>query len=209
MRFVRFFVLSGLLVAAVSRPACASNDPTVSMQHLFTDADCEQAPELLGAWTADGELSGAWVFQKLGDHKYRLIEKRDDSDNSNKMAFDMCVAHLGGALFFDATFQALLPDGKALLDGDNAFLWIPLHLIGRLEIEDDALHFRLLDDDWLQDALKSGRVLLASSQDDQGHFLLTASSKELKQFAAQFASDQEAFSLAVDFARAPSLGADL
>src|SRR5260370_30673879 len=122
----------------------------------------------------------------------------------------MCVAKIESNLFVDATYQVLQPEGKkTLLGGYDDLLWIPLHLIGRLEIEDDALHFRLLDDDWLQDAQKSGRVHLTCSQDDEGGYLLTAPSSELKQFAAQFASDPKAFSYTEDFARTPREDSDL
>jgi hypothetical protein len=202
MRLVRFFFLSGLLLATVSQPAVAGFGPAVSVQHLLSDNDCEAVPELLGDWTADGDLSGDWALQTLGDRNYRLIEQRGQSDATNKHAFDLCVAHLGGYLFFDATFQEVLPDGKKTVLGEDDF-WIPLHLIGKLEIEDNALHFRLLDDGWLQDAMNSGRIRLTCSQDDEGMYILTAPSKELKQFAARFASDPKAFSFAEDFARAP------
>lgn len=204
MRPVRFFVLSGLLLATVPGPAAAGFGPAVSLQQLLRDNDCEAVPELLGDWTTDGDLSGTWTVQTLRDRNYRLIQNVRGSDNSNRDAFDICVAHLGGYLFFDATFQVVLPDGKkTLLGEDDVPFWIPLHLIGRLEIEYDALHFRLLDDGWLQDAQKSGRVHLTCSQDYEGTYLLTAPSKELKQFAAQFARDPEAFSYTEDFVRAP------
>lgn len=202
MRLARLFFLSGLLLATVSVPAAAGFGPAVSVQHLLSDNDCEAVPELLGNWTAGGDLSGDWTLQTLGDRNYRLIEQHGQSDASNKHAFELCVAHLGGYLFFDATFQVVLPDGKKTLLGEDDF-WIPLHLIGKLEIEDNALHFRLLDDDWLQDTMTSGRVHLTCSEDDEGMYILTAPSKELKQFAARFASDPKAFSFAEDFARAP------
>jgi hypothetical protein len=132
------------------------------------------------------------------------MQKTPESGTSERMAFDICVAHLGGVLFFDATFQVVLADGqKSFHGGDDDFFWIPLHLIGRLEIEEDAIHFRLLDDSWLQDALMSGRVHLTCSQDDEGSYILTAPSSELKKFAAQFAADPKAFSVVEEFTRAP------
>jgi hypothetical protein len=210
MRLVRFFVLSGFLLAGMSGPAAAGLGPAVSLQHLLRDSDCEAAPRLLGDWTADGDLSGSWAFQTLRDRNYRLIQKVEGSENPNRVAFDICVAHINGYLFFDATYQVVLPDGKkTLLGEDEDIFWIPLHLIGRLEIERDALHFRLLDDDWLQDAQKSGQAHLTCSRDDEGGYLLTAPSAELKQFAAQFAADPKAFSYAEDFARTPREDSDL
>jgi hypothetical protein len=190
--------------ATACLPAAAAFGPAVSLQHLLAEKDCEAAPELVGQWTSDGDLSGTWRIDKLGENNYRLIKQHSQSDPSNTPAFDLCVAHLGGYLFFDAIFQQLTPDGKRSLFREDDDLWIPLHFIGRLEIDDSALHFRLLDDDWLQDELKSGRVHLTSSMDDEGLFLLTAPSKELKQFAARFATDPKAFSWTEDFARAPA-----
>jgi hypothetical protein len=210
MKLVLFCVLTGLLVATVPGPASAGSDPAASLQHLLKDNDCEAAPDLLGDWTAQGDLSGDWSIQKLGDRKYRLMQKAAESGTAERVAFDICVAHLGGALFFDATFQVVPADGqKSSLGGDDDFFWIPLHLIGRLEIEDDALHFRLLDDAWFQDAEKSGRVQLTCSQNDEGKYILTAPSSELKQFAAQFAADPEAFSAVEDFTRAPNENTEL
>jgi hypothetical protein len=203
MRHIQFFILSGLLLATVCGPTASGSDPAFSLQHLLRDTDCEAAPELVGNWTND-DLSGAWAVQKLGDRKYRLIQNKESSDNSNRMAFDICVAHLGGYLFFDATSQVVQPDGeKTLRGGDDDLFWIPLHLFGRLDIESDAIHFRLLDDTWLQDALKAGRVHLTCARDDEGGYLLTAPSSELKQFAVLFAADPKAFSYDEDFARAP------
>jgi hypothetical protein len=161
MKFVPLIAL-GVLAATNSCLVAAGSYPAVSLQHLFTDKDCESVPELLGDRQPEGALSGTWRLQKLEEeHHYRLIAQHGQSDSSNKPAFDLCVAHLGGYLLFDATFQEVLPDGKktALGDDDNLF-WIPLHLIGRLDIDGDALHFRLLNDNWLQDEFKSGRIHL-------------------------------------------------
>lgn len=201
MSFVRYMMLCGILTATVSVPAAAGSDPAFSLQHLLKDADCEAAPELMGNWTND-DLGGPWVVQKQGDRKYRLIQNKETSSNSNRMAFDICVAHLGGYLFFDATSQVMQPDGeKTLRGGDDDLFWIPLHLFGRLDIENDAIHFRLLDDTWLQEALKAGRVHLTCARDDEGGYILTAPSSELKQFATLFAADPKVFSYDEEFAR--------
>jgi hypothetical protein len=209
MRLVRFCILTGFLVAIVSSPVAAGSDAAASLQHLLKNTDCEATPDLLGDWTAQRDLSGDWTIQNLADHKYRLMQKVPDSGTSERVAFDICLAHLGGALFFDATFQVVLADGQKSSFGDDDSFWIPWHLIGRLEIEDDALHFRLLDDSWLQGALKSGRVQLTCSQNDEGRYILTAPSSELKQFAAQFAADPEPFSAVEDFTRTPKENTEL
>lgn len=203
MNFARCFVLAVLPMASIAWPAAAYSDPAVSLQHLLSDKDCESVSQLVRDWEPKGDLSGIWTIQALGDRKYRLIQRVGESDTSNKAAFDICVAHLGGYLFFDATFQTVRPDGKALWGEDDNLFWIPLHLIGRLDVNDAALHFRLLDDAWLQDQLKSGRLHLTSSQDDEGQYLLTAPSSELKEFAMHFATSAVAFSYVEDFELVP------
>jgi hypothetical protein len=205
MKLGRIFAMATLLFAA-TLPAMAGSDPAFSLHGLFSDDDCEMVPEILGNWTGNADLGpyGTWTLHKLGDRKYRLILRAAESDNGMRPAFDICAAHVGGYLFFDATFQELQPDGKAVLGSDESGFWIPLHLIGRLDIETDALHFRLLDDSWLQEAWKSQNVDLAKVQNDDGTYILAAPSKELKEFVANFGTDAQAFSFEQSFERAPA-----
>lgn len=203
MKFARIVVLVVLAMTSTGWPKAAYSEPAVSLQHLLSDKDCESVSQLPGDWEPKGDLSGIWTIQAFGNRKYRLIQKEGESDTSNKAAFDICVAHLGGYLFFDATFQTVRPDGNALLGEDDNLFWIPLHLVGRLDVNDAVLHFRLLDDDWLQHELRSGRLHLTCSQDDEGQYLLTAPSSELKEFAMHFATSAGAFSYAEDFELVP------
>lgn len=196
---MRFFVLGVLLISPAAWPAVAYSFPAVSVQHLLTDKDCETVPDLLGDWEARGNLRGIWAMQKLGDRKYRLIEKRSEPGNPDKGAFDICLAHLGGYLFFDATSQKVRSDGNAGVFNEEEDFWIPLHVFGRLEAKDDRLNFLLLEDSWLQDELGAGRLRLTCSQDDEGQYVLTAPSKELKLFASHYARDPKAFSYIEDF----------
>jgi len=208
MKFRRLFAIGAFLIAALPGPASAGSNPAVSVQALFSKDDCEAVPGLLGEWIpgTGNDLSGNWTIQKLGDGEYRLIERDAHSDSGKKLAFDICVAHLDGHLFFDATGQVVGPDGKDVLEVDDDSFWIPVHLIGRLEIEKDALHFRLLDDSWLHDELNSGRVSLTNAQNDSGDYIVTAPSKELRLFLARIADDPRAFSGDEEFDRASSGG---
>jgi hypothetical protein len=203
MSFTRLFFLATLLITLAPRPTRASTF-AASLQALLTEKDCEVVPELLGDWTGNSDLGGIWTLQQVGERKYRLVEQTEGESNpERRAAFDICVAHLGGHLFFDATSQELRPDGEEVFGKGWLNFWIPIHIIGRLDIEKNALHFRLLDNDWLQEALSSGRVHLttARSDDDPG-LSLVGPSKELKEFAARFAADPQAFSFDEDFERA-------
>src|SRR5271169_1429906 len=161
MRLFRVFMITSLLVAATSRPA-ATAVAAKSLQGLFSSDECEMVPELLGAWTGPGVT---YSVRKAHDKKYWMIDRDADSKTGNKLVLEICVAHVDGQLFYDATFQILRPGDEPTLPpefvvGSSIFavdvvagFWVPMHIIGRLEIEKNALHFRNVDNKWLQVAL--------------------------------------------------------
>jgi len=201
MRFIEMVFLIALVLAAGIRPARAS-EPELSLQPLLAGADCEDVPGLVGDWTTDGDMTGSWTVQKMSNGLYRLFEKPPQPDTSNRSAFDICVAHFGGYLFFDATGQMLNPAGTAPIAGDDGLpFWIPAHFIGRLSISDGAIRFELLDDGWLDNALQSRRVQLAHVCLDNDGCFLVASTAELKRFVVAFETDPEAFSYLEEFDR--------
>lgn len=204
MKLSRLIAPALLLITPTYCPVAAA-DPAISLQHLLTNADCEEVPNLTGTWAAkDGDLSGSWTIQPLPNNKYRLLGEGENSSDPNRPAFDLCVGHLGGYLFFDAVFQAVTADGKkSLLSEDDTLFWLPLHLIGRLEIDRDSVRFRLLSDEWIRAEVTSGRLQLTYTQFDEADCLLTASTNELKQLATRFGSDVDAFSYAESFERQP------
>jgi hypothetical protein len=126
---------------------------------------------------------------------------------------ELCVGHINGQLFYDATFQILRPGDQPTLPpefvvGNNIFAvdivagyWVPMHIIGRLEVDKDTLHFRNLDDKWLQASLKSRLVTISSAQDSSGEFFLTANDRQLKKFMASLSTTPKAFSDQQDLTR--------
>jgi hypothetical protein len=211
MRPFRVLMVTMALFTAVPRLAEAGVGAK-SFQGLFPAAECEVVPELLGAWTGPG------VIYSVGEahhNKYWMIDRDPDSKTGNTLVLEICVAHISGQLFYDATFQLLRPDNKPALPpefvvGSGIFavnvvtgFWVPMHIIGRLEIEKNELHFRNIDDAWLQIALKSGLISVANAQDDSGEYFLTANSKQLKALMASLSSNPKAFSDQQDLSRVP------
>src|SRR5271170_3401523 len=202
MRLLRVLTIAWLLITVAPRPAAAAVGAK-SLQGLFSTAECEVIPELLGAWTGPGVT---YTVQQ-GEHKnYWMIDREADAKTGNKLVLDICAAHINGQLFYDATFQLLSPSGEPTLPPDFVVgggifavdilsgFWVPMHIIGRLEIEKNALHFRNIDNEWLQGALKSGVIKVTSTQDNSGEYFLTANGKELKAFVVSLASIPKAFS---------------
>lgn len=211
MRLFRVLMIAWLLITAIPRPADARVGAK-SLQGLFSSDECEVVPELLGSWTVPGVT---YSVQK-GDHNnYWMIDREADAKTGNKLVLDICAAHISGQLFYDATFQILSPSGEPTLPpdfvvGSGIFavdilsgFWAPMHIIGRLEIQKDALHFRNIDDQWLQGALKSRLISVTSAQDNSGEYFLTANSKQLKVFVASLSTIPKAFSKQQNLTRGP------
>jgi hypothetical protein len=210
MRLFRMFLVTSLLLTAFPRQAGAGVGAK-SVQGLFAPDECEVIPELLGQWAASGVN---YSIQQGHGKNYRMTDRDADSKTGSKLVLEICVAHVNGQLFYDATFQILTTSDTATLPpqfvvGTGVFAvdvvagyWVPIHIIGKLEIEKNALHFRNIDDQWLQGALKSQLVTVPSAQDDSGEYFLTANCKQLKVLVASLSSIPKAFSDQQDLSRA-------
>jgi hypothetical protein len=78
-----------------------------------------------------------------------------------------------------------------------------MHIIGKLEIEQNKLHFRNIDNEWLQVALKSRLITVPCAQDDSGEYLLTANGRQLKAFVVSLSNNPKAFSEQLDLTHIP------
>jgi hypothetical protein len=166
-------------------------------------------PELLGAWTSPGVT---YSVRESHHNKYWIVDRDADLKTGKKLVLEICSAHIDGQLFYDATFLILGPGDESTLPpefvvGEGfavnivAGFWVPMHIFGRLEIEQNKLHFRNIDNEWLQVALKSRLITVPSAQDDSGEYLLTANGRQLKAFVMSLSSNPKAFSEQLDLNR--------
>jgi hypothetical protein len=210
MSLFRVVLVASLLVTAIPRQAEAGVGAK-SVQRLFSPEECEGIPELLGAWTASGVN---YSIQQGRGKNYRMVDRDADSRTGSKLVLEICVAHINGQLFYDATFQILNTSDTPTLPpefvvGSGVFAvdvvagyWVPMHILGKLEMKKNALHFRNIDDEWLQGSLNAKLVTVSSAQDDSGEYFLTANSKQLKALMASLSSNPKAFSSQQDLSRA-------
>jgi hypothetical protein len=210
MRLFRLFTITSLLIAGVPRLAVAGVGAK-SLWGLFASDACEVVPELLGAWTSPGVT---YSVRERHHNKYWIVVRDADLKTGKKLGLEICSAHIDGQLFYDATFLILGPDDKPTLppefvvDEDFpvdivAGFWVPMHIIGKLEIEQNKLHFRNIDNEWLQVALKSRLITVPCAQDDSGEYLLTANGRQLKAFVVSLSNNPKAFSEQLDLTRIP------
>ena len=210
MRLLRLFTITSLLIAGIPRLAVAGVGAK-SLWGLLASDECEVVPGLCGSV----DLSRRYLLRS-GEppNKYWIVARDADSKTGKKLGLEICSAHIDGQLFYDATFLILGPDDKPTLppefvvDEDFpvdivAGFWVPMHIIGKLEIEQNKLHFRNIDNEWLQVALKSHLITVASAQNDSGEYLLTANGRQLKAFVVSLSRNPKAFSEQLDLTRVP------
>jgi hypothetical protein len=211
MRLFQVFMITALLIAGIPSLATAAVGAK-SLRGLFSSDECEVVPELLGAWTSPGVT---YSVRKSHHNRYWILDRGGDLTTGKKLVLEICAAHIDGQLFYDATFQILGPDSESTLPpeyvvGEDfavnivAGFWVPMHIIGKLEIEQNKLYFRNIDNEWLQGALKSRLITVPSAQDDSDEYLLTANGKLLKVFVASLATNPKAFSEQLDLTRVPN-----
>lgn len=70
---------------------------------------------------------------------------------------------------------------------------MPVHTFAKLVLKKETAEIRWLDPDWLKKQIENGQLALKHEEED-GDFLVTASTEELQQFVLQHSNDTLAFS---------------
>jgi hypothetical protein len=172
-----------------------------SLQPLFEESDLVFERGLVGTWkTADHE--DTWTFEKAqNSNEYVLVyhqaEFEPGGPSANKKSvpgdtvrFQARLGRLGGHLFLDLIPEA---EGNPRVHND-LFNWhlIRAHTICRLWLDKDELRLDWLDENWLGEAFKSGKITIAHARAADG-WVVTAPTKELQQMVLKYAEDKDAF----------------
>ena len=190
-------------VPALAAMTCLSC--VVSLLPLFDDGYLVSASGLLGIWkAADG--ADTWTFEKADGMEYLLTQRQAEYDlegsagpetPSTKVPGDTVrlrarLGRLGAGLFLD-----LVPANKGVPavrnDLYNAHM-VPGHTLARVWLEKDSLRIVFLDEDWLTEAIKDGRIALTHVETG-GFLVLTAPTSGLQAFILKFGEDKRAFPL--------------
>jgi hypothetical protein len=172
-----------------------------SLQPLFEESDLVFEPGLVGTWkTADNE--DTWIFGKAQNSNayvldYHQAEFESDGSSPGKKTvpgdtarFQARLGRLAGHLFLD-----LFPEEKGNPWAHNdLFNWhlIRAHTICRVALEKDQLRLDWLDEHWLDEGFKSGKITMAHARAADG-WVVTAPTKELQQMVLKYAEDKDAF----------------
>jgi len=177
----------------------------VSLLPLFDDGYLVSEPGLLGTWKVADD-SDTWTFEKAEGMEYLLTQRQAEYDlekspgketTSRRVPGDTArlrarLGRLGAGLFLD-----LIPaeQGNPEVRNDlyNAHM-IPGHTLARVWLNKDSLRIVFLDEDWLTEAVKDGRIALPYVE-TAGWLVLTAPTSGLQTFILKYAEDRKAFPL--------------
>ena len=193
--------LSIYLWFALLLPIGGCSGPALSVHPLVREEEAVFEPGLVGIWCEESEElvcdeDALWTFEEDGERTYKLTIQ-DLKDEQEKFVFKVRLARLDGWFFLDAVLSEQIVRGRKV---DTDFL-LPVHMLGRIEVEPDAVRIRMLESDWVRNSLKSGDLELTHEKLQNGEVLITAKPEELQEFARRYGWIEEAFSLKFDLIR--------
>jgi len=197
---MKFLKWGFLVLAAMTGLSCV-----ISLLPLFEDGYLVSEPGLLGTWKVNDDAD-TWTFEKADGMEYLLAQRQAEYDlekvpgeetPSRKVLGDTArfrarLGRLGAGFFLD-----LIPagEGNPVVRNDlyNAHM-IPGHTLARVWLDKDSLRIVFLDQDWLADAVKDGRIALAHVE-TESWLVLTAPTSGLQTFILKYGEDKKAFPL--------------
>jgi hypothetical protein len=197
MKFLKWVILA---LAAMTWLSCV-----VSLLPLFDDGYLVSEPGLLGTWKVADDAD-TWTFEKADGMEYLLTQRQAEYDleksvgletPSKKVPGDTVrlrarLGRLGAGLFLD-----LIPAEKdnPVVHNDlyNSHM-IPGHTLARIWLNKDSLRIVFLDEDWLTEAIKDGRIALTHVE-AESWLVLTAPTSGLQTFILKYGGDKKAFPL--------------
>jgi hypothetical protein len=191
MKRYSYFLASIALVLVL-----AGCGPASSLFPLFIKGDSEFDERLLGEWRMraeasykHGEKSQRMVFQKSADGTEYEVTLFDSNKKGMNLALTARMVRLGNFSFID--FGTADADKRKFKE--IPFPAIESHSFGRIHLEKGSAHFDFLNDDWVKEQAKAGKLKLATVQTPNG-LVISATTEELRKFALEHAEDTEAFS---------------
>jgi hypothetical protein len=197
---MKFLKWGMLVLAAMTWLSCV-----VSLLPLFDDGYLVSEPGLLGTWKVADDAD-TWTFEKADGMEYLLTQRQAEYDLEKSAGLETPsikapgdtvrlrarLGRLGAGLFLD-----LIPTEKdnPVVHNDlyNAHM-IPGHTLARVWLDKDSLRIVFLDEDWLTEAIKDGRITLTYVE-TSGFLVLTAPTSGLQTFILKYGEDKRAFPL--------------
>jgi hypothetical protein len=192
--------LRGAVLLCVFLLPLAACLPVLSLHRWYTDKDVVTDPALPGTWyMIDGgkpDTSTTLTITKDESDGYVLsVNEKDHADLTDK--WKLVVFRLGDRRYVDESEREIDARGKDIGYGD---LKLPVHMVGTIEIAKDDIVMNVLDDDWLNNALKADPNFIHYERAGDNS-LLIAGTAELQKLIAKGVTDPKAFSQTTELQR--------
>ncbi len=167
-----------------------------SIHPLFTPDDLTFDPDLVGTWKPE-KSDETMRFTKADETSYQMVytDKEGKTDT-----FRVHLTKINGHLFLDFS-----PDEAERLPHTRFYIahLIPAHTFFLVhEISPKSLHFNMVNPEWLSDYLKEHPDALKHEWRDDESLVLTAATKDLRDFFANHVKTPKAFADPSKFVRA-------
>jgi tetratricopeptide (TPR) repeat protein len=187
-----------LLVACALACTVSACDPAVSVRPLSSADECKVDARVEGEWISpdqEGALKATpppddrWTVTRRAD-RYD-VEVRTDRDREGVFhmvtRYDACLVSLDAGLFFDA-------EGGSVMRNDLPAGIVPVHVIGRVLVEDDFVVLGFLESDWVEaNTPEAFREVVRLRPANLA--VITGLQSELRQFVSEHADNRDAFGL--------------
>ncbi len=170
--------------------------PASSLFPLFITGDKEFDERLLGEWRIQGDStfkpgveSGRIVFRKSAEGTDYEVTIFDFDGKGMNVALTGRMVRLGNFSFID--FGTADADKREF--SEIPFPALESHFFGRIHMEKGGVRIDFLNEDWVKEKAKAGKLTLATVQTPNG-LVISATTEELRKFALEHADDTDAFS---------------
>jgi hypothetical protein len=195
---IRWAVLWLIAAAWLNGCSCAG-----SLQRLESGEPLMESANLRGKWVTTDATSQEQDYFMVDNATTGIYFVSCSKPNGKlRDLYEVSFVQVGSYTFLDAAFSEIA-SGEEHRDTPDMKV-LPIHFIGRVWVEGDTLRLGLLNHDWLQEMISSGKVKLPymdHHEENEAFLLLTAESNKLTEFVRQYAEDPDAFSTVLTFHR--------
>jgi hypothetical protein len=177
-------------------------DPAVSVRPLYSSADeCRVDARVEGEWISPDLERRLLKSASAPDDRWTVarranrydVEVRTDRDDDHVVTrYDVCLVSLDSGLFFDAEFVEVVDGGprrNTLPTGT-----IPVHVIGRVHVEQDFIAVRFVESSWLENNMPEAfREVVQFGH--RGLAVVTGPQSELRQLVSDHADNPDVLGL--------------
>lgn len=178
----RSLVLAAVVAAVAAVPGCL---PPRALNPFYTAADLVLDHRLVGTFDDEDEPFRIRVRLRAPAGADSVYTLEDPDPESTAVPLAGHLFRLGGSLWLDIA-------SSRRLEGDDDWLFAPLHWVCRVDFPEDGLELGCLEEQWLRERIAAGTaepmVVLA---DDE--IILTGTTEELQAFLLRHRDDPAAF----------------